>query len=395
MNRTLSGFLDLSRWLSAFAVLVTHLNNRMFLHFAETNVEDRGLILYAWTFICGFGHQAVVIFFVLSGFLVGGKLISDLSKADGRYLVNYFRARIVRIYLVLIPALLLTYLFDTAGTRWLVIKAIYDPLFFVNHTNLQAILTNIANLQGLFGPTFGTNGPLATLANEFWYYLTFPLLLAPWSRWGSVKRWALFSLGLILLTTFTMALPWHGKGFVLWVLGAIAACFGKAIIKNPSRSLGFFTSVLLGIRIAVRARHFENEVLAVLLDILLAALFANLLLCLRFSEPRWKWSRLILHKRVASFTYSLYAIHVPIITLACAALEFFFSLGWHRSPRGVESIFAASSVLIGTVAIAIGFSRLTEAHTYRVRRWLGGKQKRCINPIPNPGSSDLESKSFF
>jgi peptidoglycan/LPS O-acetylase OafA/YrhL len=372
MNRTLSGFLHLSRWLSAFAVLVTHLNNRMFLHFSETNAENRGLILYGWTFICGFGHQAVVIFFVLSGFLVGGKLISNLSKADGGYLVNYFQARIVRIYLVLIPALLLTYLLDAAGTRWLVIRTIYDPAFFVKQTNLQAILTNIANLQGLFGPTFGTNGPLATLANEFWYYLTFPLLLAPWARWRPVKQWALFSLGVILLTAFTMASPWHGKGFVLWVLGAIAACFGKAIIKTPSRSLAVFTFVLLGIRIAVRARHFENEVLAVVLDILLAALFANLLLCLRFSEPGWKWARFILHKSIASFTYSLYAIHVPIITLACAALEIFFSIGWHRPPHGVKSIFAAASVLAGTVAIAIGFSRLTEAHTYRVRKWLRG-----------------------
>jgi peptidoglycan/LPS O-acetylase OafA/YrhL len=34
---------------------------------------------------------------------------------------------------------------------------------------------NLAFLQTIAVPIFGTNGPMWSLANEFWYYLIFPL----------------------------------------------------------------------------------------------------------------------------------------------------------------------------------------------------------------------------
>ena len=45
------------------------------------------------------------------------------------------------------------------------------------------LFSNIFFLQGIYTPTFGTDGALWSLANEFWYYLLFPLgLIALRSR---------------------------------------------------------------------------------------------------------------------------------------------------------------------------------------------------------------------
>ena len=117
MTKTLSGYLDLVRWLSAFAVLIAHLNGKMFIPFASVPANDRGVLFYIWTFVCGFGHPAVVIFFTLSGFLVGGKLLNNLRTADADFLKCYFEDRFVRIYLVLIPALVVTFLADMVGSN--------------------------------------------------------------------------------------------------------------------------------------------------------------------------------------------------------------------------------------------------------------------------------------
>ncbi|WP_140913420.1 hypothetical protein [Methylomonas koyamae] len=75
-NPSLSAFLDFARWVSAFLVLLTHLNNRMFLTLDKIPADDRTLVTYLWGFVTGFAHWGVVIFFVLSGYLVGGPVLT-------------------------------------------------------------------------------------------------------------------------------------------------------------------------------------------------------------------------------------------------------------------------------------------------------------------------------
>lgn len=60
------------------------------------------------------GHQAVIIFFVLSGFFVGGGFISDINKN----IISYSIKRISRFYTVLFPALCLTFVLDLIGIIW-------------------------------------------------------------------------------------------------------------------------------------------------------------------------------------------------------------------------------------------------------------------------------------
>ena len=85
---------------------------------------------------------------------------------------------------------------------------------------LRHVFANVLFMQTVMAPVFGSNGPLWSLANEFWYYVTFPFLL-----YGLIGRTAMLSrifngligLGLVLLLPTEMMLLGS-----IWITGAIA-----------------------------------------------------------------------------------------------------------------------------------------------------------------------------
>ena len=91
LDRTLSTALDLVRFIAALLV---------FFHHSEHLLKDKNLSI-----IASFGHDSVILFFLLSGFVIG--FISDTKEHT---LIQYTIARISRLYSVVIPALLLTYI---------------------------------------------------------------------------------------------------------------------------------------------------------------------------------------------------------------------------------------------------------------------------------------------
>jgi peptidoglycan/LPS O-acetylase OafA/YrhL len=74
---------------------------------ARTNVTE-GVITI--------GHEAVMVFFVLSGFLVGGSVLKLMSR-DLWSWNNYLIKRLTRLWIVLIPALLLGLALDLGGSH--------------------------------------------------------------------------------------------------------------------------------------------------------------------------------------------------------------------------------------------------------------------------------------
>ena len=102
----LSQTLDVSRWLAAALVLIYHLRINILVDpniSAGTYSGIWGNVVLAAT---SCGPQAVIWFFVISGFLVGGGALADVSR--GRFSVSrYAIHRISRIYIVLIPALVI------------------------------------------------------------------------------------------------------------------------------------------------------------------------------------------------------------------------------------------------------------------------------------------------
>jgi len=70
-----SNTLNFLRWISAFMVVIGHL--KLFLFVNRSELYDKSLFSEIFYFFTGFGHQAVMIFFFVSGYLVGG---GDASK---------------------------------------------------------------------------------------------------------------------------------------------------------------------------------------------------------------------------------------------------------------------------------------------------------------------------
>ncbi len=96
-------WLDVIRWSAALAVVCTHVNNRFLIKYTLLDADRRHFVHLIIAFIAGFGHQAVVAFFVISGLLVGGSLWNENQRSPRLDLGAYFVKRLVRLWTVLIP----------------------------------------------------------------------------------------------------------------------------------------------------------------------------------------------------------------------------------------------------------------------------------------------------
>ena len=98
-----------------------------------------------------------------------------------RYALN----RVTRLYLVLIPGLLLTLFWDTLGLDFFPANPVYtgEPRLWSHdfipvreRLTLEAFTANAFFLQTILAPPLGSNDALWSLSYEFWYYMIFPCL---------------------------------------------------------------------------------------------------------------------------------------------------------------------------------------------------------------------------
>jgi peptidoglycan/LPS O-acetylase OafA/YrhL len=369
MSPQVSRFIDTARWLAAFAVLFTHVESYALVTLADTPAKDRGAAAYVVWFLYGYAHQAVVVFFVVSGFLVGGKVLR--AVAGSKFLLRpYLIDRTVRIYVVLLPVLVATALLDLAGRRLFADTGIYRLPIFAGRSGVGDFFANLLNIQDIFVPYFGTNSALWTLSHEYWYYVTFALLAAAFMRSAApMTRTACAASGLVLLAALSASLSYHLFGFMLWMAGALAAFLGRPLLRSRRLALLAFLGICVGLRLFVRYSALEEWWVGGLADLAVALSFANLLLTLRFDElPVWLFGRWRLHKSMSDFSYSLYAVHMPVVVLLCAASQHWLGFGWQSVPNAPSRWFLATAVLAVAIGSGYAFSRATEAHTQVVRR---------------------------
>ncbi|HKW89682.1 MAG TPA: acyltransferase [Candidatus Acidoferrales bacterium] len=357
--------LDMIRGAAAMAVLVGHVRGLFFLTYHR--LPRRNAALAAMYAVTGLGHQAVVVFFVLSGFFIVSSVLDSMAKAQWSwktYLVN----RIVRLSLVLAPALVITWIADRAGEAMAASAAFYQkPLtyfFSVSPASLDSLRNffgNLFYLQGILVQPFGSNGPLWSLSYEFWYYLLFPLLLCAWiKRYRPATRGICLALALIAAWFVGETIAMY---FLLWLLGGAIACsFSRQ--KLPLRTsyagllaiIAFVAALALSVTRTVETLFF--------MDSIVALGFAVWMYVLVIREEKFvpraydKTARLF-----AGFSYTLYAVHFPLLILIRA--RFVGDQVW--APDWLHFFFG---VVIATAALAIAWAiaQVTEAKTAAVRR---------------------------
>lgn len=89
-------WLDALRFIAAFIVVLSHSRNTFFPAYGDLPIEQQNIFTMAFTLLCRMGHEAVIIFFVLSGFLVGGRGIERI-KAGKMNVKSYGIDRFARI----------------------------------------------------------------------------------------------------------------------------------------------------------------------------------------------------------------------------------------------------------------------------------------------------------
>jgi peptidoglycan/LPS O-acetylase OafA/YrhL len=319
LTAPVSAHLDVIRSVAAWAVMWGHLRALFFIDYQE--LSPRSPLLRAVYFVTGFGHEAVMVFFVLSGFLISLSILR--SQVSGTWSwASYAISRSTRLYVVLIPGLLFGALWDFTGKFLFAASHLYSSplanftgLIVQNELNAKNFFGNLLFLQTIFCKTFGSNGPLWSIANEFWYYVLFPLGLIASQSWLRKARGQAVVLALVALSIAAMLGPEKMAGFLIWLAGfALVIACARIRISTRTGQLAYLSlsgSILGVCLIAARFERLGGLVSDLAVGLAFSA-FLFAVLQLDFSVIRdgvyLRGARLF-----AGFSYSLYVLHFPFL----------------------------------------------------------------------------------
>jgi peptidoglycan/LPS O-acetylase OafA/YrhL len=353
--------LDFLRATAALLVLFGHSRDAYFLH---TDVlAQPGLFLKLFYFITGLHNEAVVIFFVLSGFLIGGSL-SDSMQRGSFDLARYLIARFVRIYIVYLPALVITEAVFLFGSLLLSDPGAghFRPLFSQQQMDFGGVSQAICHLAGLehFScPAWEQNPALWSLGYEWALYLFAPAIIGL-VAWKASAGLRLIGGVLVCAIAATVCrLPSEGVcWFIVWFLGVASYRVLRAgLVPLPAGLLG------AGLIIAGMAMRLLNAAGILEADTIIAAGTAVMIACRPMAAfplaPRlFGWA--------AGFSYTLYAIHTPLVYLAVAIFQ---NIGFPRDkvlPRPLAFMEFGVTVAMCVLA-AFLVSLVSERKTGQVR----------------------------
>ena len=310
-----------------------------------------------------------MVFFVLSGYLIGGHVLSAFTDRRWSWR-SYAISRLTRLWIVLIPALILTVFWDYIG-RQVLHGDLYVNNFQQNafdilsgltfHHDLKTFLGNAFFLQDILVVDLGTNRPLWSLANEFWYYAIFPLAIYSIHRNNPIMFRLVSGISAIVLC---LILPTKLLEYAMvWLLGvAVASSRGFILCYtgyNQRAALAIVSSLaLISSLYFTHNSGFASDFLVGFLSALALAFVADL------NMPGAALSRVSAF--FADFSYTLYLTHLPF--LACVLC---IVAGNHTFNPSFHNLFLYVLILSMTVSYAIAVYWIFERHTKVLQRKLG------------------------
>lgn len=294
MNREASLYLDLVRFGAAILVFLSHVAGQRF----------TGGFLWQ---LSSFGDEAVIVFFVLSGFVIA--YVTDRrERSAATFLVN----RAARLYSVVLPALLLTAVLDGLGLalhpEYYSASWGYDADGMAMQFLRAATFTN-RMWTDAGGP--GSNLPFWSLSYEAFYYLTFAVaVFAP-------PGWRIVGAGAVL----ALAGPMIASMSPVWLLGigCYYVCTRVELGRSDNRVL-MIVPVLLWVAYEVALQRYGQRALLgdsrLLHAYIVGPLFAAHLVGAYavLSEGGRVLGHLARPIRwVSGATFSIYLFHLPIM----------------------------------------------------------------------------------
>lgn len=272
------------------------------------------------------GRFGVMVFFVLSGYLITTLLLREQEKTGRIALRNFYLRRILRLMPPLVVVLALIWLLHLSGLT----QRDYDPMAFVSYL---AYFGNYFIIAAEFeGVPIGT-GVLWSLAVEEHFYLLYPLLfvslIVPASRNQRIGLliglclvalvWRAVLLGLMDASTLYLESATDTR-FDSLLFGCLLAVGWNPMAPTardpgfvPGLLLGGLCLLVLGASFFVGTRWFDEVLRPTVHGLALAPLFYLSILHADKGPYRWLNSRLLNYLGLIS--YSLYLCHEALIGL--------------------------------------------------------------------------------
>ena len=196
MTRGLSLWLDALRVWATIVVVLSHVAYPRFTRGDYIIIRELNL-----------GSDAVILFFVISGMVIA--YAAERDKTLATYSFN----RLTRLFSVLLPALLLTFVFDQVGQS--IGPEAYET--FYNPASLGELLMRgltMSNEWGAFDRIrLGTNGPLWSLSYEAAFYVLFAVAFF---MNGMRRAAVLILLSIIFGPRILLLMPAWLMGVLVW-----------------------------------------------------------------------------------------------------------------------------------------------------------------------------------
>jgi peptidoglycan/LPS O-acetylase OafA/YrhL len=363
--------IDLFRAVAAYVVLISHVRQLI-----VSDIGNDGSVNWAINFVLSLGQDAVLVFFVISGFWI----VRSVVRAGPDFIWSqYLLARLSRLWLVLIPAVIIGGLLDFIGIG-LTSAGVYQGTQgnlavgydVASRLTWQNFGSSILFLQTLVGEPFGSNGPLWSLAYEFWYYILFP------SLWLALRHHRL-SLFLPLSCGIALLFPQILPGFVIWCFGGIVYWLTErgALAGTMKRFGGLAVVISVGIFLAAILASHALDLAWRAGNFMVGASFALLtftVLQTGFTLPK---ATLFISRFGANGSYSLYVTHFPVVIFIAA-----FLVPETRLSVSPLSWLLVLVLTVPPVFIADLFAYFTEHRTVAVRRRVSDLTARIRTTFP-------------
>jgi peptidoglycan/LPS O-acetylase OafA/YrhL len=327
MDKVRSIYLDLLRILSALYVFLFHIGS---IGVDDSSSTTNGLHNHsAFKYLSA--HYFVIIFFVLSGFF-----ITMSANRPSLTFKNFLIARLGRLYSVLIPALIFSYL----CTAFLKLGNFVPPNSINNDSNLFArFILNVTFLtqSWSFCATPPLNTPFWSVDYEFMYYLLIGTALL--IKKNNLRYFLIFIVALISGLKVVILFPaWLGGSFlyfhsdkvklnakswfVLFIISSLVILF---IIVNPSIvpfTKNLSDDKLFGTNLFFSWNYQSDYVFSFIILINLFSLFG---LSKSYSTmiPGGILNRAHNSVRfISNCTYTLYLFHLPMLYMLSLIFDF-------------------------------------------------------------------------
>jgi peptidoglycan/LPS O-acetylase OafA/YrhL len=343
MNRNFSLYLDLLRVSAAVEVLCDHI----------VDYSPRNYFYH----IGQLGHESVMIFFVLSGFV-----IAYSAETKDHDLSHYAVSRFSRLWSVLLPCLIVTPLLDAWG------QSIAPKAYLYHVTNFVDLGDGLRHAfflsQLWFDDTwYFSAAPLWSLGYEFWYYALFGALFYLKGRWrvAAVAACLLIIGPKILLLSplwFLGVAVYHytrkgispRTGFIYLALSTLGL-----VIYFPGGLENYLTQISTRI-LALQPFDFASYSESFLADYVLGLIIAGNFIGVAGIANHLKLDAIAPFIRgAAGFTFSIYLYHLPL---------FFFANALFYDRLSVNGKATAAFIIALAGSCALGFFTERKKHLF-------------------------------